>query len=99
MRRSPDGVAGSVRRAGRTASRPRLERLEERQLLATFTVTSPGDSGAGTLRDAINQANSNGGADIIDFNIGGSGLQLIAPHTPLPDITGETKVKGFIQGG
>ena len=46
----------SARRGHR--SRPRLESLERRSLLATFTVTSNADSGAGTLRDAITQANA-----------------------------------------
>ncbi|MBO9663551.1 choice-of-anchor Q domain-containing protein [Dokdonella sp.] len=41
---------------------------------ATFTVTSLGDSGAGTLRNAIAQANQAAGADTITF-------QLAAPGT------------------
>jgi len=41
---------------------------------ATFTVTSKGDSGPGTLRDAITKANSNGTTvkDLIYFNLPGS---------------------------
>ena len=38
--------------------RPRLEALEDRQLLATFLVFNPGDSGRGTLRQAILDANA-----------------------------------------
>ena len=34
---------------------------------ATFTVTNTNDSGAGSLRDAIAQANASPGADTIDF--------------------------------
>ncbi|MDC1142963.1 cadherin-like domain-containing protein, partial [Planctomycetota bacterium] len=37
---------------------------------ATFTVTSTADSGAGSLRDAIAQADAAAGPDIIEFNIG-----------------------------
>ena len=33
-----------------------------------FIVTDPGDSGAGTLRDAIDQANTNGEPDTITFS-------------------------------
>ena len=39
---------------------------------ATFTVTSLADSGAGSLRDAIDQANANPGADAIDFTVSGT---------------------------
>ena len=41
----------------------------------TYTVTSTADSGAGTLRQAILDANANPGADTIAFNIVGSGVQ------------------------
>ena len=37
----------------------------------TYTVTSTADSGAGTLRQAILDANANPGADTIAFNITG----------------------------
>ena len=40
--------------------------------MATFTVTNTNDSGAGSLRQAILDANAAAGADIIDFTIGGS---------------------------
>ena len=53
----------------------------------TFTVTSTDDSGAGTLRQAILDANGNAGADIIAFNIPGPGVHTINPATPLPTIT------------
>ena len=36
-------------------------------VLATFTVINANDAGAGSLRDAIEQANANNEADIIDF--------------------------------
>ena len=49
------------RRLGRRA-RPtcplHAEILEDRQLLATFTVTNTGDSGPGSLRQAIFDANA-----------------------------------------
>src|SRR4028119_23536 len=47
--------------------------------LATFTVTNTADAGPGSLRDAITQANALAGADIINFNIPGAGVQTIAP--------------------
>ena len=39
---------------------------------ATFTVTNTNDSGAGSLRDAVAQANAAGGADTIDFSVTGT---------------------------
>src|SRR4051794_39785109 len=50
---------------------------------ATFSVSDPGDSGAGTLRQAILDANADSTADIIDFSLGG---QTISPTTALPAI-------------
>lgn len=48
--------------------RPQVERLEDRTLLATLTVTSLADSGAGTLRSAIVQANADPSPDTIVFD-------------------------------
>jgi parallel beta-helix repeat protein len=45
-----------------------LTALEDRRLLALFFVTNTGDSGDGSLRWAIDQANSKGGANTIDFS-------------------------------
>lgn len=44
------------------------ESLEDRTLLTTFTVVNTNDSGEGSLREAIEQANANAGADIIKFD-------------------------------
>jgi trimeric autotransporter adhesin len=57
-------------------------------VLATFTVTNTNDSGAGSLRQAILDANAAGGADVITFNIAGTGTHTITPLTALPTITG-----------
>ncbi|MBS1794985.1 MAG: right-handed parallel beta-helix repeat-containing protein [Acidobacteria bacterium] len=54
---------------------------------ATFTVTNTSDSGAGSFRQAILDANG-GGIDTINFNIPGGGVKKIAPLTELPDIIG-----------
>lgn len=62
------------------------EPLEGRLLLATYTVSVASDSGAGSLRQAILDANSNGGLDTILFSIG-SGTRTIAPLTALPTIS------------
>ena len=64
------------RRTGRRASAIRrvrrypsiVESLEVRALLSTFSVTSTADSGAGTLRQAVSDANSSAGIDTIVFD-------------------------------
>ena len=49
--------------------RPTVLALEDRRLLSTFTVNSTLDNGsAGTLRWAVGQANSAGGAETIAFD-------------------------------
>ena len=63
---------------------------------ATFTVTNINDSGAGSLRQAITDANAAGGADTIDFNIVGSGVHTIVPASTLPLITGPVTIDGGV---
>ena len=66
---------------------------------ATYTVTTNADSGAGSLRQAILDANANAGADTIAFNITGSGVHTISPATSLPVITGAMTINGYSQPG
>src|SRR5262245_21509212 len=75
-----------------------VERLEPRTLLTTFIVSHNGDSGAGSLRQAILAANAADGKDVITFHIG-TGLQTIAPTTELPQITDAVILDGTIQPG
>ncbi len=51
---------------------------------ATFTVTTTADSGAGSLRQAITDANGAAGPHTIAFSIAGPGTQTIALATDLP---------------
>ena len=55
-------------------------------VLATYTVTNINDSGAGSLRQAIIDANALAGTDTINFNIAGTGMHTIKLAT-LPTIT------------
>ena len=73
---------------------------------AIFTVTNNVDPGDGsceaagcTLREAINAANANPGADIIRFNIPFSGVQMISPASSLPTITDAVTIDGYTQPG
>ena len=70
----------------------------------TYTVTTTADSGAGSLRQALNDANGNAGADTIDFNVSGagcdgSGVCTIAPTLPLPNVTDAVTIDGYTQLG
>ncbi|MBK8266794.1 MAG: thrombospondin type 3 repeat-containing protein [Planctomycetes bacterium] len=59
---------------------------------ATLTVTNTNDAGAGSLRDAITQANGAAGADVIDFAAALTGT--IALGSDLPTITEELTIAG-----
>ena len=67
----------------------------------TYTVTNTADSGAGSLRWAINQANANAGPDTIAFNIAGcGGVCTISPASALPILTDDgTTIDGYTQPG
>ena len=56
------------RRQQKLGSKLSFEKLEDRQLLATFVVSNLNDSGSGSLRDAIDLANNAGGSDLILFD-------------------------------
>jgi hypothetical protein len=80
--------------------RPRLEVMEDRTLLSTFTVTNTADSGPGSLRQAILDSNAATGAtNTVDFAIAGPGVQVIAPGSPLPAITQAVLIDGSSQPG
>ncbi|WP_449420984.1 DUF4347 domain-containing protein, partial [Phormidium nigroviride] len=67
--------------------------------LATFTVTNTADSGAGSLRQALLDANAAAGLDTINFAIPGAGVQTIAPLSALPPITSPVTIDGTSQTG
>ena len=66
---------------------------------ATYMVTTTADSGPGSLRQAILDANANPGTDAIAFNIPGTGVQTIVPLTALPVITEAVTIDGYMQPG
>ncbi|MBI3418499.1 MAG: hypothetical protein HY043_24675 [Verrucomicrobia bacterium] len=65
----------------------------------TFTVTTTNDAGAGSLRQAIGDANASPGLDSIIFNIPGAGPHSIQPLSPLPTITDPVVIDGYTQPG
>jgi len=65
---------------------------------ATFTVINTNDSGAGSLRQAILQANTNGTADTIEFQITNA-TRTITLASALPGITEPLTLTGATQPG
>ncbi len=67
----------------------------------TFTVTNTNDSGPGSLRQAMLDANNATSAspDTILFKIPGTGPFTISPLTPLPTLTHATIINGYSQPG
>lgn len=65
----------------------------------TFTVINTDDTGTGSLRQAITDANGHSGLDTIAFNIPGAGVHTITPMTLLPFITSPIMIDGYTQPG
>ncbi|WP_148596529.1 Ig-like domain-containing protein [Aquisphaera giovannonii] len=67
----------------------------------TQLVTNTGDSGVGSLRQAliIAAASNTTAPDVIQFAIPGTGPFVIQPLTPLPEITHPTVIDGYTQSG
>ena len=78
-----------------------LEAVEPRVLFASFVVTTAADAGAGSLRQAIIDANAAPGVDDISFNIPGATpvVKTIDLASPLPAITDVVTIDGTTQPG
>jgi len=76
-----------------------LESLERRLLFNSYVVTTTADGGAGSLRQAILDANALPGGDLVSFAIPGGGVHTIAPATPLPELTDPVTIDGATQPG
>lgn len=63
-----------------------------------ITISNTYDSGIGSLREAINQANRAPGTPTVCFAIG-SGPQTIIPTSPLPAVVGSMVIDGTTQPG
>src|SRR5436190_2554391 len=100
--RSADETAQSARSTRVTNSRvpdaQESPQLHKTTVPFVFTVTNTNDSGTGSLRKAITDANSMGGGTI-NFNIPGSGVHTISPLTVLPTITQTVTIDGYSQPG
>ncbi len=68
-------------------------------IAANYTVTNTNDSGPGSLRQAILDANASPDLDTIDFNIPGVGPHIIQPTSGQLDIVYPVIIDGYIQPG
>lgn len=92
----PQVVTATVTGAdGSTSEFSNAVALEEGGALRTVINTN--DSGTGSLRQQLLDANGNAGADTIAFNIPGSGPHTIAPITALPASTGPLIIDGYTE--
>lgn len=66
---------------------------------AAFIVTNANDSGPGSLRSALTNANATDGTNTIQFNLSGTGVFVIAPLTSLPALTMPVILDGWSQPG
>ncbi len=92
-----------ARRRRGLATRPGLESLEGRRLLATtvLSVTTAADAGAGSLRQALLTAASPPSPSnfVINFAIPGSGVHTITPASPLPVVPSGVTIAAWSQPG
>jgi hypothetical protein len=90
---------GPGRRSTRLLSSVLLVIAASSAQAATFTVTNTNDSGLGSLRQAILDANANSGTDTIAFNLPGAAPHTIQPaaFSVLPTITDPVIVDGTTQ--
>ena len=89
-------VANALRTTRSTSEEPM--RVNKVTTPLVFTVTNTNDSGSGSLRQAILDANSMGGGTIT-FSITGMGVHTIGPLTVLPPITQSVIIDGTTQPG
>ncbi|MEM9479461.1 MAG: hypothetical protein AAGA58_07395 [Verrucomicrobiota bacterium] len=64
-------------------------------ITSTLVVTNTNDSGAGSLRQAILDANASSNADVIRFDIAGFTVPSLNPVTDLPAVTEPVTIDAF----
>ena len=90
-------IVGSTRWVGTRPDRGAYESANND--LSAFTVTKTGDSGAGTLRQAMLDANSSLNPATISFNIPGPCPRVIGLASALPHVTSPIIIDGYTQPG
>ena len=79
--------ATATRKTGPASFAETSEFNQNATIVTPLVVTNTADSGAGSLRNAIEFANSEPAEDNISFNIPGSGVQLISLASALPALS------------
>ena len=94
--RSCSGERGKLRqhKFRRQRRRSILEQLEDRRVLATYMVTTLADSGAGSLRAAVQSANATGAADTIVFDEALAGTINLGVANGAISITAPVSIQG-----
>ena len=87
------GVAQPTKNAGTDAF------VSKMSFGTSFVVINTNDAGAGSLRQAITDANGSPGTDTITFAIPGTGVQTITLLSNLPSIDDPVRVDGYTQPG
>lgn len=105
MRLDPDALSDLVilgngdSPAVALTSQSSMTALSDVSAQATFMVSNTNDGGAGSLRQAILDANGSAGSDTISFNIMESGIRTITLLSPLPVVTESVFIDGTTQPG
>lgn len=90
-------LAGNTRVVGSTVDMGAYETTVDDTIPLTLVVTNTSDSGPGSLRQAILDANTNEDFSYIDFNIPGNCPRVIVPASNLPTITNGVRINGWTQ--
>jgi parallel beta-helix repeat protein len=90
---------GHARVIGSAPDRGAYEALVDDTVPTTLTVTTTADSGAGSLRQAITDANANPDYSFINFDIAGSCPRIITLASALPAITQGVRIDAYSQPG
>ena len=90
-------IVGNVRLIGSAVDRGAYE--SNVVDVTELVVTNASDSGPGSLRQAILDANSLPNFNIIRFAIPGNFGAFLLPQTPYPDIVTSMRIDGFTQPG
>ena len=98
MANSRNGSGHQRRCTPRRRFRLDIGELESRCVPSVYTVTTTANSGAGSFRQAILDANGNAGLDTIRFSIN-TGAKVITPAAGLPAITDPVQIDATTQPG
>jgi hypothetical protein len=91
-------ASGAPRTIGVRADRGALE-SSFNAASTTIIVTNTNDSGPGSLRDAITNANADADLDTIEFDLAGACPSLITLTSALPNIVQPLVIDGYSQTG